>query len=215
MSDIFLKPIMRIIRMWYIPLLIGILFIITGIWSLNSPESAISVLGLLFSLSFIFSGIAEIIFSYSNRDILPNWGWILIFGIATLVAGLIIVSNRALSIEVLIYFVGFMIFFRSVRNISFSLDIRSHGGSNWGSLLFLGVLGILVSIIILANPVIGGLSIVFWMALAFMVNGIFGIVLAIQLRKIHKHVKTRLPEIKERIQRLMEEIEDGERRIGE
>lgn len=208
MKDSFLKPILNMVRMWYIPLIIGILFLILSVVILSNPEMTLATLGLLFSLFFIFSGTAETLFAFSNRDTLTNWGWILVFGLATLLIGFFILGKTALSVEILIFYVGFLIFFRSVRNISLAWDIKKHGSQGWGGLMFWGILGVIAAFIILWQPAIGGLSLVYWVALAFLINGIFGIVFSLKLRKIHRHASEMLPRFKKRMQDIIEYLEE-------
>ncbi len=58
----FFKTITNAIKHWYIPLIVGILFVATGFYTLFSPLEAYLTLSILFSLSFLFSGLSEIIF---------------------------------------------------------------------------------------------------------------------------------------------------------
>lgn len=67
MNSAFLKTIKNTIKYWYIPLLIGILFIILCIVSFTAPLSYFLTLSLLFALSFLFGGLLEIIFSIANK----------------------------------------------------------------------------------------------------------------------------------------------------
>src|SRR5690625_7635556 len=93
MRTFFFKPILDAVKLWYVPLLGGIFFLIVGLIVLNSPLTSLAALGLLFSISFIFAGVLEIIFSINNRKILENWGWGLSIGVLTFLAGLLVISK--------------------------------------------------------------------------------------------------------------------------
>lgn len=67
MENLFLKQIHNTLKYWYIPLLGGIFFVIVSIITFTSPQTSLLALALLFSLSFLFGGISEIIFSIANR----------------------------------------------------------------------------------------------------------------------------------------------------
>lgn len=88
MKSAFLNSIKNSVKYWYVPLIVGILFIIISIIAFSAPLSSLLTLSLLFSLSFVFGGLSEIIFSVANKDELDNWGWSLAFGIITLVVGI-------------------------------------------------------------------------------------------------------------------------------
>ncbi|MGP5649719.1 DUF308 domain-containing protein [Psychrobacter celer] len=81
----------RTINYWYIPLVVGIIFIATGIYTFVSPLESYAALAILFSISFIISGISEITFSLLNKKLLNNWGWFLALGVLTLIVGVLLV----------------------------------------------------------------------------------------------------------------------------
>lgn len=208
MSLPFLNSIKNSIKHWYIPLLVGILFVIISIVVFTSPMGSLLTLSLFFALSFLFGGISEIVFSIANRDQLENWGWSLAFGIITFVVGISLVSHPALSLTVLAFYIGFLLLFRSIASISFALDVKKHGSKNWGGLLIFGILGAIVSFILIWNPVFAGMSVVILVAMSFLFAGLFSILLAFQLRKLHKSSKQISAKLRERYDDLMVEIRD-------
>lgn len=206
MQTSFLNSIKQSIKHWYIPLLVGILFVIVSIVVFTSPVGSLLALSFFFALSFLFGGLSEIIFSIANRNRLDNWGWSLAFGIITFLIGTSLVMHPALSISVLAFYIGFLLLFRSISSISFALDVKKHGSKNWGGLLIFGILGAIVSFILIWNPVFAGMSIVILVALSFLFAGLFSIFLALQLKKLHKLSKNVSPEIEKRIAQLQEDI---------
>src|SRR5690606_930578 len=158
MEPTFLKSIKSAIKHWYIPLLVGIFFIIVSVVAFTSPGSSLLTLSLLFALSFLFGGISETVFSIVNRHQLENWGWSLAFGILTFIVGISLMSHPALSIRVMAFYIGFIILFRSVSAIGFAMDVKRYGDKNWGVLLVLGILGTIFSFILIWNPLFAGLS---------------------------------------------------------
>ncbi|TLP71786.1 HdeD family acid-resistance protein [Maribacter sp. ACAM166] len=199
---------LKSIKHWYIPLLVGLFFVIVSIVAFTSPQSSLLTLSFLFALSFLFGGLSEIIFSIVNRKQMENWEWSLAFGIITFIVGFSLVIHPALSLSILAFYIGFVILFRSVAAISFALDVKKYGSKNWGGLLALGILGTLFSFILIWNPVFAGMSIVVLIALSFLFAGLFNIALALQLRKLHKSSKKVSTKLKERYDDLMEEIRE-------
>ena len=208
MQTSFLNAIKESVKHWYIPLLVGILFVIMGIVAFTSPQTSLLTLSIFFALSFLFGGLSEIIFSIANRDRLDSWGWSLAFGILTFIIGISLVMQPALSITVLAFYIGFLLLFRSISSISYAMDIKKYGSKNWGGLLVFGILGAIVSFILIWNPVFAGLSIVVLIALSFLFAGLFSIVLAFQLRKLHKSSKKMSAQLQKRYDALMEEIRE-------
>ncbi|WP_163516867.1 HdeD family acid-resistance protein [Gelidibacter japonicus] len=207
MEPTFLKSIKSAIKHWYIPLLVGIFFIIVSVVAFTSPGSSLLTLSLLFALSFLFGGISETVFSIVNRHQLENWGWSLAFGILTFIVGISLMSHPALSISVMAFYIGFIILFRSVSAIGFAMDVKRYGDKNWGVLLVLGILGTIFSFILIWNPVFAGMSMVVLIALSFMFAGLFSIALAFQLKRLHKSSKKISAELRKRYDDLVKDID--------
>lgn len=186
MQNLYLKSVKSSVKHWYVPFIVGLLFVIVSIIVFSSPMSSFLVLALLFSLTFIFGGVSEIIFSIANRGEMDNWGWSLTFGAITLIVGVLLLLNPSLSATTLAFYIGFVILFRSIAAIGFAMDMKKYGKRNWGWLLSFGVLGIAFSFLLLSNPLITGMSIVVLVALSFLMAGLFNIHFSLQLRKLHK-----------------------------
>ena len=208
MENLFVKSIKEVIKHWYIPLLVGIFFVIVSIVAFTSPESSLLTLSILFALSFLLGGISEVVFSITNKSQLENWGWSLAFGLITAIVGFLLLIQPIVSLAIMAFYIGFVILFRSVGAISFAIDIKRYGSKNWGGLLVLGVLGTLFSFVLIWNPVFAGLSIVILIALSFLLTGMFSIFFALQLRKLHKNSKVISERLKERYEDLMKDIRE-------
>jgi uncharacterized membrane protein HdeD (DUF308 family) len=208
MESFVLKSIKEAVKNWYIPLIVGLFFVIVSIVAFTSPAGSLLALSIFFALSFLFGGLSEVIFSLANRHQMENWGWSLTFGIITFIVGLFLTIHPALSLGVLAIYIGFGILFRSVASISFALDLKRYGSKNWGGLLALGILGAIFSFVLIWNPVFAGLSVVVLIALSFLFAGLFSIYFSLQLRKLHKSPKTISAKLRERYDEIMEEIRE-------
>lgn len=183
----FEKSIKNSIKHWWVPLLVGVLFLLMGAYSFYSPMGAYESLTIVFVVTFLFSGLSEISFAIANRHEIDNWGWTLTLGIVTAIIGFILFLRPLESMEVLAYFIGFWVLFRSISGISYSLDLKKYGTANWGGLLALSILGVLIGLIMILNPVLAGFTAVIWLGCGLVVAGIFAISLAFGLKKLKKH----------------------------
>lgn len=201
----FLKTIRNTVKHWYVSAIIGVLFIAFGLYVFTVPVEAYESLVLLFSLSFLISGILDIWFSVENRDELEGWGWYLASGILSLLIGILLFAKPLTAAAVLPVFVGFVLLFRSFQGLGFAFELKNYGVMNWGNLAILSVLGIVFSIILLANPIFTGLSLVVFTALTFIFVGISAIVLSFQLKKLKTFPTKVKKELKDKIEDLKEE----------
>lgn len=201
----FLKTIKKTVKHWYVPAIIGVLLIVFGIYIFTTPLETYGTLTMLFSLSFLFSGIAEILFSVQNRKIIEGWGWYLTGGIFNSVIGLMLLSRPEISAFTLPLVVGFTLMFRSIQGLGFSFELKNYGSLKWGNLAIASILGLVFSIILLFNPIFTGISLVVMTALAFIFSGITGIVLGFQLKKLKALPSKIRKELNEKIEVLKKE----------
>lgn len=191
MRDQILHSVKQTVKNWWVSLVIGILALILGIWSLVTPDVTLVALTYVFICSFLIGGILEIVFAISNKDYLDGWGWALAGGIIDIVFGLLILALPVISAAViLVYFVGFWIMFRCVWIVGQAIELNRMGIKGWGWTLALGILGILFSITFLLSPLFtGAVFIVAFVSTAFIIYGIFRIYLAFRLKSIGNDIK--------------------------
>ncbi|MDR2950525.1 MAG: DUF308 domain-containing protein [Prevotella sp.] len=68
-NDLFYS-VKQAVKYWWVSLLLGLLAIGLGIWCLASPWATITALAIVFAISFLVSGVFEIIFAFSNKNTL-------------------------------------------------------------------------------------------------------------------------------------------------
>ena len=61
--------------------IVGVLFVIAGIWAVVRPDIAFATLAALIGFFFLFKGIFDITVAFVTRDIFDLWWLQLIFGI--------------------------------------------------------------------------------------------------------------------------------------
>ena len=173
------------LKQWYLPLILGIVLIAIGIWVFLTPLASYVALSILFAVTFFITGILEIIYAVSNSKVQgSNWGWSLVGGIIDFLIGLLLIALPQTAMAFLAFYVGFAVLFRSGMAIGRSIDLKRMNAPDWGYLLCLGILGLLFSFVLIWNPLFAGLTIVFYTALAFIILGIFQVILAFRLKKL-------------------------------
>ncbi|MFV0505529.1 MAG: HdeD family acid-resistance protein [Bacteroidales bacterium] len=168
---------------WYLALLSGLILVAIGVWALFSPVGAYLALAIYFSLSFLISGLLEVVFAIANRKQINNWGWALVMGAITFFVGIMLVSEPALTLVTLPLYIGFTLMIRSFGTIAFALDLKSFG-ERWGSMMVLGVLGVILSFMLIRHPLFVGISVAVWTGLTFLISGIFSIFIAFKIKKM-------------------------------
>ena len=204
----FLKSVKNSVKHWYVLLIIGIIFLGVGIVVFLTPIESYLTLSIIFSVSFLLAGLLEIIFSISNRKELEGWGWHLALGILTLLVGIMLVDNPAITMVTLQFFVGFVVLFRSIMAISTSMELRNYYVLDWGYLFGLGILGTIFSFMLLFNPSFAGFSLVIWTGLSLVILGIYSIYLSLKLKKLKDIPKTLSAELKSKWNQIQSQVKE-------
>ncbi|MBO9594630.1 MAG: DUF308 domain-containing protein [Niabella sp.] len=203
-----LKSLTNAVKHWYIPLILGILFIGCGIYIFTVPLETYVTLSVLFSISFITSGIFDAVFSLRNSKALNGWGWYLVSGLLSFAAGVYLLIYPEVSMSILPFVAGFALLLRAAQLFGYSLDLKDAGILKWGNLAVLSVLGIILSYMLLVNPLFSGLSLVVLTGMAFLFVGVASSVLAFDLKKVKNFPRKLNSQLKKRIELLQQEISE-------
>lgn len=205
MTNLF-KTLTNSINHWYIPLIFGIIFILCGIYVFATPLESYITLSVIFSVTFLVSGVSEIFFALQNTKSLHGWGWYLVDGLLSTAIGIYLIMNPAVSMATLPFVVGFVLMFRSFQLLGFAFEMKEIKMINWGNLAIASILGIILSFLLLSSPVFTGISLVTLTACALIFIGTASIVLSFNLKKI-KDTPDKINEtIKKKISDLQDEI---------
>jgi uncharacterized membrane protein HdeD (DUF308 family) len=200
-----LKTVVSSINHWWIPLIIGVVLAGAGVYVFATPLASYLALSLIFSVSFLVSGVLQMTFAIANRKELNSWGWYLAGGILYTLFGILLVSRPEISIVTLPFVVGFFVLFKSANALAWAYDLNSMGIKNWGNIAIVAVLGLIFSFILLWNPLFAGLSLVVWTGLAFLLTGIASIMLSFHLKKLKDIPGKISDDLKQRIESIKNE----------
>lgn len=187
-------------------MIFGIIFLICGFYTLSVPLETYLTLTIIFSVTFLVSGIAEIFFSLQNRDSLLGWGWYLVDGILSTLVGIYLVANPEVSMATLPFVVGFVMMFRAFQLLGFAFEMKQAKMLNWGNLALVSVLGIILSFLLLSSPIFTSMSLVVLTATSLIFTGIASILLSLNLKKLNDAPVKMDDNLKKRIADLEQEI---------
>lgn len=208
MKTHFFKTLKHAIKHWYLFLIAGLAFIAAALWVLSDLGYSYVWCAYIFSLSFVVSGAIEVVFSIVNRNTVDNWGWKLVLGLITLAVGIALLNDPEISMVTLPLYVGFVILFRSMNAIGISLDLKKYGVKDWGALLGIGIIGVLIGFVLLMNPIIAGLSVVIWASVGLLTMGVYNIYLSLKLRKLHQIPSNISKELRDKLHAIQDNINE-------
>ena len=175
-------------KKWWKHLILGVLFVLLGIWILITPLASYMSLSFFITLALALTGVFEIIASILYRKETRHWAWHLAGGIVELFTGGILLFNPVMTMTLLPYVLAFWMLYKGVVSILVSLRIKSFDIKGWGWMLATGIGTSFFAILIFAFPMLGGLSIVYTIALAFFLLGLFNFSVAYHLGQLRKRI---------------------------
>ena len=168
----------RSLRHWWFFLARGILFVLAGIYMIASPATSFVALGFLFGLIIFIAGVAELI-RVTRENTQVGRSWHLMLGIIDLILGLVLMAHITTSMAILRIILGLWFLFRGFSLFSFA----RHGDRSW--MLIAGAILIFVfGLLILFNPTFGDMTIILWSGIAFILTGIFNVILGMTMKHV-------------------------------
>lgn len=177
----------NVFKHWWLSLIVGIMSVAAGICCFATPISSLEALTVLFIVILIVGGIFNIISASVNRNWNSYWGWDLARGILEILLGVwMLMIPIPVMTATLVYIFGFWMLFNSIIGICESCELSNISFPGWGWLLACSVLGLLCSFIFLVAPIYGGIFVLAYVGIAFILYGIFRITVAFKFRKFNK-----------------------------
>jgi uncharacterized membrane protein HdeD (DUF308 family) len=174
---------------WWVVLLRGVLAVIFGIIALAAPGAALTGIVTVFGIYAIIDGVAAVVHALRIRTPGSGWGWLLVQGIVSVVAGFV-----ALVFPGLVGIIGgvFALITIAIYAVMHgALGIRSAAGLKDGSSRTIGIVsavltlvfGILLAVLTFVTPGATVLSLIWLVGIYAIIFGVMFIVAAVQLRR--------------------------------
>jgi uncharacterized membrane protein HdeD (DUF308 family) len=145
---------------------LGIVSILFGILAITWPGLTIAVLVIFVGVWFLVSGVISLIDMVRRMGQHETWWPSLLIGVISIIAGLFVVTYPSVSAVVLLWVIAFWAIFTGIVEII--------GAFSTGQFLMIivGVLTIIFGFILLANPGVGALALIFVIGIFAIVRGI-------------------------------------------
>lgn len=173
------------IKNWWVKLLIGILLVIMGVVVFLHPGSSYAALAIVFGLTILLSGIAQMYIAV-NTPREYGRGWLIAIAVIEILIGIMLTFNIVASAVILPFFLGFWLLFRGVSLIGIASDMKHAGIEGTGWTIFLSILLMISAIVVLVFPAIGVGAIVIWLGLSFLFAGATMIIFSLSLLRLKK-----------------------------
>jgi uncharacterized membrane protein HdeD (DUF308 family) len=105
--------------------ILGVLFVIAGIWALAHPHNAFATIAALIGFFFLFKGIFDLAIAFGTRPYFELWWIQLVVGVIEILLAFWVAGNFREKTILLVVYVGIIALSRGFTEIFFAFKLRS------------------------------------------------------------------------------------------
>ena len=169
-------------RAWWVFLVGGIAMVAFGGLALFNPGVALFVLATFFAASVLVDGVSNVVGSIQNRG-KDGWWIMLLIGLLGAGVGAYALFNPPISILAFVLLVAFEAIVLGVFLVMLGYKVRKASSREW-MLYLAGALSILFGALVLSNPGLGSLTIVYVIASWSLMIGVLKILFAFKAKNL-------------------------------
>ncbi|MBQ8573715.1 MAG: DUF308 domain-containing protein [Bacteroidales bacterium] len=178
----------RAVRHWWLMMIAGVLCVAAGIAVFAFPLESYVTLSILFGVLMLVVGAAKLIAASTSGNFFMMRGYVIVGGVLDLLLGILLCVWPGVTLMLLPIMMGFWMLYNSFVLIGLSGDFETFGVPGAGWVTGSGILLLILSIIVLVNPLGAGIATVVVLAgVGLIVFGFILCVLGIKLKDIHRN----------------------------
>lgn len=188
-SDIYEKT-ERLIKHWWLSLVVGIAAIAVGFIVLVHPAESYLTLALWLGVVVLISGITGLVQTFSTKNYFVRRGWLILASVADIIIGILLMFNSLLSAVAMPILLGVWLLYRGCAMLAQGFDLRSYGVKDAGWVIFYAAVIIAIAITVIWMPsTLGVEAVILFVSIAFIAYGVSMTSLAFRLWDIHRRAK--------------------------
>lgn len=177
----------RIHRIWWVPMITGLIAIGFGVWCFLSPVTSLPVFAYIFCAGMLLAGCLNISYSFMNTRVNTNWGWSLALGLLEIVCGVwLLCLPESLLTVAFVYAMGIWMIVAAINSIGEAAYFSRYslGWTIWMVLLLIAT--VFFCLFFIASPLFGEIAGWVWIGVSLELFGIWRIALALKLKSLNR-----------------------------
>lgn len=177
----------RLTRLWWLPLISGILFIGLGVWCLCDPGPFFKIMAYIFAGAIGAAGLFNLFYGICNFNTDGNWGWTIAGGIVEILfcIFLFFIPDSLLA-AIFVYAIGLYIIFMGIYTFFVNFIAARNSGGLMVCIALLLLAALAFAIMFIVGPGAPGLIGWIWLGVSFLCYGVYRILLACSVRALNK-----------------------------
>ena len=169
-------------RYWWVPVVRGLVAIALGIFALVWPIATIAALVLVFGAVAVADGILAIGAAIAARKLISDWWVLLVQGFVGIAIGVLTLVYPAITAFAFVFLMAVWAIGLGLLQIVAAVTLRRDIPGGWW-LALAGVLGVAFGILLVSNPIGGGLAVVWLIGVFAIAWGVMQMVGGFDLRR--------------------------------
>ncbi|MGL6154044.1 MAG: HdeD family acid-resistance protein [Cetobacterium sp.] len=180
-------------KMWKYYFILGIVFLVLGIFAIFKPAIFSLYIVSLLGWFFLFAGFGNIFYGFSGRNNPAfHWGTILFMGILEVLSGFIILLNPISSLYILTIYIGVFLIFRGCSLIFaknyYGITAENVHLNGLRSLTVMnGILDLVFGVLAILIPIFAEAVFIYTIAFYVLLAGLLLMVYAFQIKQSLNH----------------------------
>ncbi|MBO3102490.1 HdeD family acid-resistance protein [Cellulomonas fengjieae] len=174
-------------RIWWLPVVRGVVLLILGLFMLAQPLAGVGVLTWVFGIFAIIDGLVAIGQWLGNRKE-PGSGWWLASGLMGIALGVVAVVWTEASVAVIFYLIALWVLLLGVLAIIAAVVLYRSRDIGWYWVLTFGLVSFLFGLLLIMNPQTSVSVIVVLLGLFAFVGGVVLVVSGFATRQLAKQL---------------------------
>lgn len=178
----------RAVKHWWLLSIAGLLAIAAGITVFTFPLESYVTLSILFGVLVLAVGAAKLIAASSSGNYFMMRGYVLVGGVLDVVLGILLCVMPCATVVMLPIMMGFWMMYNGFVLVGFAGDMDTFGVRGTGMIMAGGIVLLLISILVLANPFGAGVAtVVITAGVGLIVFGLLLCILSVTLKEVHSN----------------------------
>ena len=181
-------------RLFRMSIFTSIFFIALGLFLVIKPDTTITAISYIIGGIIMVTGITFLIKYFSNREQYGLFSGDLIFGVLSIVIGLVLILNPTALAKVIPFIIGVWILISSVTKIEYSMQLKSIDNRAWVYTMIIAIITFIWGLLLIFDPFGGAMAITQIIGIFILVYAILDFIEIFIIRKNLKYIKKEVKE---------------------
>lgn len=168
--------------------------VILGILLIFQSEATIISISYIIGGILVAIGVLAILKYLKNSKSQINSGLDIVYGVVTVILGVIVISNPAAIASIIPFVVGFIIIINSARKLQYSIELKNNENELWKSTMIIAFITTICGVVLVINPFKGVVFITKIVGILITLYSVLDIISTITIKNTLKEIHSAIEE---------------------